>query len=118
MRLLGRRREFVVVPGNQPRTRAQLQLINALALVYAFIWLSLVLLIVVGLRWDWPLKIVALLVLFAFVPSLEGPWRYAKYLEWWEEQHRRAADALRASEGGAAKLAEHNGNADATQGPE
>lgn len=58
---------------------------RALYLAYACVWVAALLFVFVILRTAWYLKAACIAALVLTTPTLDGPWRYRKYVAWWWE---------------------------------
>ena len=93
MPCLMRRLLDLAIPQDHPMSQAQFRVFWLIYSVYALAWI--IGLTLVNYAWHAPYwaKLLAVLLLVVITPTLEGPFRYRKYVERWERQQEQLRTA-------------------------
>lgn len=70
-------------------SRVQWWLFNLLYLVFTALWVIALLFLNFASGASWPVKLAMTLALVVVTPTLDGPWRYDRYLRAWDSENGR-----------------------------
>jgi hypothetical protein len=87
MWVLNCRQWWKLIPSDRPMSRTGFSAFRFVYFVVAAVWLGCLML--VNVKWHGPVwaKVLLTLALVSITPDVNGPWRYQRYLAWWEKEH-------------------------------